>query len=163
MGSVRYNEGMTQATPYPAPDFSLNDAHGKTHTLADYRGQWVVLYFYPKDDTPGCTIEACGFRDANDALLAKKAQVIGVSRDLADSHSEFASKYSLNFTLLSDPDHAVMDAYGSWGKKMFGQEGVQRKSFIINPDGQVVKVYGRVIPTGHATQVLADLEKLQAA
>ena len=154
---------MTQQTPYSAPDFTLNDARGAAHSLADYRGQWVVLYFYPKDDTPGCTIEACGFRDANDDLLAKHAAVIGVSRDLGDSHIKFVSKYALNFTLLSDPDHAVMDAYGSWGKKMFGQEGVQRKTFIINPEGQVVKVYGRVIPTGHATQVLADLEKLQHA
>lgn len=158
---MRYNKDMKQATPYPAPEFSLQDANGDTHELTDYRGRWVVLYFYPKDDTPGCTIEACEFRDASEALLAREASVIGISRDDASSHSAFQDKYSLGFTLLSDPDHSVMDAYGSWGKKMFGQEGVQRKTFIINPKGEVVKVYGRVIPTGHASQVLAELKTLQ--
>lgn len=154
---------MKQSTPYPAADFSLQDAKGNVHSLGMYRGQWLILYFYPKDDTPGCTIEACGFRDANESLLAKQAVVLGVSRDATSSHDAFASKYSLPFTLLSDPDYTTIAAYGAWGQKMFGQEGIQRKTFIINPDGQVVKVYGRVIPTGHATQVLADLAKLQAA
>ena len=152
---------MSHITPYPAPDFSLKDETGATRSLADYHGQWLVLYFYPKDDTPGCTIEACGFRDANESILAKKAAVIGVSRDAPKSHNAFVSKYSLPFTLLSGPTCSMINEYGAWGKKMFGQEGVQRKTVIINPDGQVVKVYGRVIPTGHATQVLADLDKLQ--
>lgn len=152
---------MTQQVPYPAPEFSLQDSSGNTHTLASYKGKWLILYFYPKDDTPGCTLEACSFRDSNELLLAKKAIVVGISRDNAKSHGAFASSYSLPFTLLSDTDHAMMDAYGAWGKKMFGKEGVLRKTFIINPEGQVVKVYGRVIPTGHARQVLADLEALQ--
>ena len=154
---------MKVSTPYPAPDFSLQDEKGETRTLADYKGKWLVLYFYPKDDTPGCTIEACGFRDANDTLLAKRAVVVGVSRDVAASHDAFVAKYTLPFTLLSDPEQNTIIAYGAWGKKMFGQEGILRKTFIINPEGQVVKAYGRVIPTGHASQVLADLDTLQQA
>ncbi|HRC27946.1 MAG TPA: peroxiredoxin [Candidatus Saccharimonas sp.] len=153
---------MNNTTPYKAPSFSLTDMDGKVHSLKEYNGSWVVLYFYPKDDTPGCTVEACGFRDIQDTLLAKRVVVLGVSRDDGASHRNFYIKHSLDFTLLSDPDHKVMDAYGVWGKKMFGQEGVLRKTFVINPAGQVVKVYGRVTPVGHAGQILADLEKLQA-
>lgn len=148
-------------TPYPAPDFSLKDPEGKVHSLADYRGMWLVLYFYPKDDTPGCTVEACSMRDARDELTELGAEVVGVSRDEADSHEKFKSKYNLNFTLLSDPDHKVMDAYGAWGKGQFGKEGVLRKTFIINPEGQVVKVYGRVTPEGHGEQIVTDLKSLQ--
>lgn len=148
-------------TPYPAPSFRLQDTEGNIHTLDQYRGKWVVLYFYPKDDTPGCTTEACSFRDAHEALLGKQAVVLGVSRDNAGSHEKFTKKYSLSFPLLSDPDHTTMDAYGAWGKKMFGQEGVLRKTFIIDPEGQVVKVYGRVTPIGHAEQVLQTLTDLQ--
>ena len=147
--------------PYDAPDFSLLDASGTAHALSDYRGKWVVLYFYPKDDTPGCTTEACSLRDARDDITALGAEVVGVSRDGADSHDKFKAKYNLNFTLLSDPDHAVMDLYGAWGKKQFGVEGVLRKTFIINPDGQVVKVYGRVTPLGHGNQVVESLKELQ--
>ncbi len=150
-------------TPYPASDFSLKDELGNVHSLVDYRGKWVVLYFYPKDQTPGCTIEACSLRDARDEITALGAEVIGVSRDDADSHDKFKSKYNLNFILLSDPDHKVMDAYGAWGKKQFGVEGVLRKTFIINPDGQVVKVYGRVTPVGHGGQIIKDLQNLQTA
>lgn len=134
-----------------------------THRLADYRGKWLVLYFYPKDDTPGCTVEACALRDARDELMVLGAAVVGVSRDDAASHDKFKAKYNLNFTLLTDPDHAMMDAYGAWGKKQFGQEGVLRKTFIIDPTGQVVKVYGRVTPLGHGDQVVAELKRLQAA
>ena len=152
---------MTTTTPYPAPTFSLKDTEGNTHTLDQYRGKWVVLYFYPKDDTPGCTTEACSFRDSHELLLAKEAVVLGVSRDDAASHEKFMNKYSLPFPLLSDPDHAVMDAYGAWGKKMFGKEGVLRKTFIINPEGDVVKIYGRVTPIGHAQHVLQTLADLQ--
>ena len=137
-------------------------ADGTTRTLADYRGKWVVLYFYPKDDTPGCTVEACSLRDARDDIAALGAEVIGVSRDDAASHEMFKAKHTLNFTLLSDPDHVMMDAYGAWGKKQFGLEGVLRKTFIISPDGQVVKVYGRVTPLGHGNQVVDELQKLQA-
>lgn len=148
-------------TPYKAPEFTLNGADGNAHSLQDYQGKWVVLYFYPKDDTPGCTAEACGFRDSYEALAGKDAVVIGISRDAHDSHSQFANKYNLNFLLLSDPDHAVMDTYGAWGNKMFGNMGVLRKTFLINPLGDVVKVYGRVTPVGHAHQVLQDLTQLQ--
>lgn len=148
--------------PYPAPDFTALDTDGNIHSLSDYRGKWLVLYFYPKDDTPGCTTEACSLRDARDEIAALGAEVVGVSRDDASSHDKFKAKYTLNFTLLSDPDHVLMDAYGAWGKKMFGQEGVLRKTFIINPEGTVVKVYGRVTPLGHGEQILAELKEQQA-
>ncbi len=154
---------MMIATPYPAPDFSASATDDTVKTLADYRGKWLVLYFYPKDDTPGCTIEACALRDARDDIAALGAEVVGVSRDDAASHEKFKAKHNLNFTLLTDPDHVMMDAYGAWGKKQFGIEGVLRKTFIINPDGQVVKVYGRVTPLGHGEQVVSELKRLQAA
>ncbi|HEU0266029.1 MAG TPA: peroxiredoxin, partial [Candidatus Saccharimonadaceae bacterium] len=107
--------------PYQAPNFTLKDAEGGEHSLADYRGKWLVLYFYPKDDTPGCTTEACSMRDARDDITALSAEVVGISKDEAASHDKFKTKYNLNFTLLSDPSHATIDAYGAWGKKMFGQ------------------------------------------
>jgi peroxiredoxin Q/BCP len=153
---------MTTFSPYPAPDFTATAVDGTEHSLADYRGKWLVLYFYPKDDTPGCTIEACSLRDARDDIVALGAEVVGVSRDDASSHEKFKAKHTLNFTLLSDPDHIMMDAYGAWGKKQFGMEGVLRKTFIISPDGQIVKVYGRVTPVGHGSQVVDELQKLQA-
>lgn len=127
-----------------APDFSLKSSEGGQMSLADFKGKWLVLYFYPKDETPGCTTEACSLRDARDDIVSLGAEVVGISRDDASSHEKFKAKHTLNFSLLSDPDHAVMDAYGAWGKKMFGKEGVLRKTFIINPIGEVVKVYGRV-------------------
>lgn len=148
--------------PYNAPNFSLVDDQGGQRSLADYRGQWLVLYFYPKDDTPGCTTEACSMRDAMDEFARRGIAVVGVSADDVASHAKFKAKYHLNFTLLSDPDHATIEAYGAWGKKMFGNEGIQRKTFVIDPDGRVVKVYGRVTPLGHAEQVLAEVEKLGA-
>lgn len=150
-------------TPYPAPDFNLKDSHGVTHQLADYAGKWVVLYFYPKDDTPGCTTEACSLRDARDDIAALGAEIIGVSKDDASSHDKFKEKYTLNFTLLSDPDMTAITAYDAWGKKMFGKEGILRKTFIINPEGQVVKAYGRVTPLGHGEQVIAELTSLRSA
>ncbi len=152
---------MTVATPYPAPDFALKDTEGKVHRLADWRGRWLVLYFYPKDDTPGCTIEACAMRDARDELTELGADVVGVSRDEAASHDTFKAKYNLNFTLLSDPEKEAMEAYGAWGKNRFGKEGVLRKTFIISPEGRVVKAYGRVTPLGHGDQVVAELRRLQ--
>lgn len=151
---------MKQA-PYKAPDFSLTDSDGKVHSLADYAGKWLVLYFYPKDDTPGCTTEACSLRDARDDIAALGAEVVGVSMDDASAHEKFKAKHSLNFTLLSDPDRKVIDAYGAWGKKMFGNEGILRRTFIIDPSGTVVKVYGRVTPLGHGDQVVRDLKTLQ--
>lgn len=147
--------------PYPAPDFTLPDLEGKMHSLKDYTGTWVILYFYPKDDTPGCTAEACSLRDARDTLAEMGAEIIGVSKDDANSHEKFKAKYSLNFTLLTDAEHKVIERYGAWGKKMFGKEGILRKTFIIDPKGQVVKVYGRVTPMGHGEQVIADLKTLQ--
>jgi len=151
---------MTE-TPYKAPDFTLSDETGAKHSLADYMGKWVVLYFYPKDDTPGCTIEACAMRDARDDLTALGAEVIGISKDDASAHEKFKAKHSLNFTLLTDEKAEVIKAYGAWGKKIYGHEGILRKTFIINPSGSVVKVYGRVTPMGHGKQVVEDLQKLQ--
>ncbi len=148
--------------PYPAPPFMLKDSTGAQHSLADYHGKWVVLYFYPKDDTPGCTTEACSLRDARDTLAEMGAEIIGISKDDPSSHEKFKEKYSLNFTLLTDANAKVITAYGAWGKKMFGKEGILRKTFIINPEGQVVKVYGRVTPLGHGDGVVADLKALQA-
>lgn len=145
--------------PYPAPDFSLPDEVGKIRSLKDYKGTWLVLYFYPKDDTPGCTAEACSLRDARDDITALGAEVIGVSMDDATSHEKFKAKHMLNFTLLSDPDKKAIEAYGAWGKKMFGKEGILRRTFIIDPNGTVVKVYGRVTPLGHGEQVVGFLKE----
>ena len=144
-----------------APNFSLTDQDGYHKSLNDFVGKWVILYFYPKDDTPGCTVEACSLRDANDELIAAGAQVVGISKDDTDSHQKFKAKHNLNFTLLSDPSGTTIRAYGSWGKKMFGKEGILRKTFIINPEGEIVKTYGRVTPLGHGEQVLKDLINLQ--
>ncbi|MDO4780939.1 MAG: peroxiredoxin [Candidatus Saccharibacteria bacterium] len=146
-----------QATPYPAPDFSLDDV-----SLKDFRGRWVVLYFYPKDDTPGCTVEACSLRDARDDLAALGAEVIGISMDPPEAHEKFKAKHKLQFHLLSDPEKVVITAYGAWGPKMFGREGILRRTFLIDPDGVVQKVYGRVTPLGHGEQVAAELRRLQS-
>lgn len=148
--------------PYQAPEFTLPGSDGANHSLSDFRGKWVILYFYPADDTPGCTTEACSFRDSRDTLAEMGAEVVGISRDEASSHEKFKAKYSLNFLLLTDKNAEVMHAYGSWGKKMFGVEGVLRKTFIINPEGVVVKVYGRVTPMGHGEKVIEDLKLLQS-
>jgi peroxiredoxin Q/BCP len=147
--------------PYKAPDFTLPDISGKTHTLKDYAHKWIVLYFYPKDDTPGCTTEACSLRDARDTLAEMGAEIIGISKDDANSHEKFKARYSLNFTLLTDAEGKVIEEYGAWGKKMYGREGILRKTFIIDPSGQVVKVYGRVTPMGHGEQVIDELKRLQ--
>ncbi|MFZ2560246.1 MAG: peroxiredoxin [Candidatus Nanoperiomorbaceae bacterium] len=153
---------MMQPVPYKAPAFTLKDATGVSHDLKDYVGKWVVLYFYPKDDTPGCTTEACSMRDVRDDLTDLGAVVLGVSRDEAASHEKFKTKYNLNFDLLIDANLKVMKLYGAWGKKQFGREGILRKTFIIDPNGLVQKIYGRVTPLGHGAQVVAELKKLQA-
>jgi len=150
-----------QPVPYMAPDFTLQDEVGESHSLADYKGKWLVLYFYPKDDTPGCTTEACSLRDAATDISELGAEIIGISADDATSHSKFIAKHHLNFMLLSDPAKTVIEAYGAWGKKMFGKEGILRKTFIINPHGEVVKVYGRVTPLGHGEQVTTELKRLK--
>lgn len=147
--------------PYDAPDFTLPDIEGNTRTLGEYKGKWIILYFYPKDDTPGCTTEACSLRDARDTLAEMGAEIIGISKDDANSHEKFKAKYSLNFTLLTDAEGKTIEAYGAWGKKMYGREGILRKTFIIDPSGQVVKVYGRVTPMGHGKQVIDELKRLQ--
>jgi len=143
-----------------APDFKLKDQDGNIKTLTDFNGKWLVLYFYPKDDTPGCTVEACSLRDANDELIELGARVVGISKDDQNSHLKFKAKHKLNFTLLSDPEAQAIYAYGAWGKKMFGREGILRKTFIIDPQGNIVKTYGRVTPLEHGQQVLNDLKNL---
>lgn len=149
--------------PYPAPDFTLPGQDGGTVSLKDFAGKWIVLYFYPKDDTPGCTVEACSLRDARDDIAELGAEIVGISKDDPSSHEKFKAKHSLNFTLLSDPEGEVIEAYGAWGPKMFGKEGILRKTFLIDPNGIVRKVYGRVTPLGHGEQVIAELKRLQAA
>ncbi|MGD8496168.1 MAG: thioredoxin-dependent thiol peroxidase [Gemmatimonadales bacterium] len=144
-----------------APEFALPSDAGETVRLADLRGRRVVLYFYPKDDTSGCTKEACSFRDARPAYEDRDVVVLGVSPDGVASHEKFRDKYDLNFPLLADTDHAVAEAYGAWGKKkMYGREyeGVLRSTFVIGPDGRLEKIYRKVKPAEHAEQILADLE-----
>ena len=149
-----------------APDFSLPDQDGTIRNLSDYRGKWVVLYFYPKDDTPGCTTEACNFRDQRDEIEASTgAVVVGVSKDTVESHKKFALKHRLNFTLLSDTDHKVIEAYGSWKERKFmGKEfmGTMRNTFVIDPDGNIAKEYKGVDPRSHADQIMEDLSQLQS-
>lgn len=145
----------------PAPDFTLTSDGGQEVSLADYRGQKVVLYFYPKDDTPGCTAEACAFRDDHSDIVAAGAAVLGVSPDTIKSHDRFKAKYNLPFALLSDPDHRVADMYGAWGeKKMFGKayEGILRSTFIVDEEGKIVKVFPKVTPKDHSREVLAALQ-----
>jgi peroxiredoxin Q/BCP len=151
----------------PAPDFSLSDQHDVRHSLGDYAGKWLVLYFYPKDDTPGCTTEACNFRDARDVIAQLgNAEVVGVSKDSVSSHKKFLDKYHLNFTLLSDPEHTVIEAYDSWKPKRFmGHDyiGTQRNTFIIGPEGKIAKEYIGVDPQTHVIQIINDLKALQHA
>lgn len=144
-----------------APDFNLIDQDGNSKNLKDFRDKWLVLYFYPKDDTPGCTVQACSLRDANDDLTSLGANVVGISKDDQGSHTKFKAKHKLNFTLLSDPDATTINAYGAWGKKMFGNEGILRKTFIVDPEGKIRKIYGRATPLGHGEKVIADLKVLQ--
>ncbi len=149
------------SVPYKAPDFTLPDQSKQNVSLADFDGKWIVLYFYPKDDTPGCTTEACSLRDARDDLANLGAEVVGISKDDATSHEKFKAKHSLNFTLLTDADGKVIESYGAWGPKMFGKPGILRKTFLIDPSGMVRKVYGRVTPLGHGEQVVNELKKFQ--
>ena len=146
-----------------APDFTLPSAEGGLVSLKDLRGKPVVLYFYPKDDTPGCTREACAFRDTEAALKKKGAVVLGVSGDSTLSHEKFKGKYKLNFPLLSDADRAVAEKYGAWGEKvLYGKKfiGMIRSTFVIDREGVVRKVFPRVKVDGHADQVLKALGEL---
>jgi peroxiredoxin Q/BCP len=145
-----------------APAFTLESAKGKV-SLADFHGKYLVLYFYPKDLTPGCTLEAIGFRDARAALKKRNAEVVGVSRDTIALHEKFATKCELPFPLLSDPDGKVIRAYGAWGEKnMYGKktEGILRSTVIIGPDGKVAKVFPKVKAAGHAEEIIAALDEL---
>ncbi len=144
-----------------APDFTLQDDEGRMHTLSDYRGKPVVLYFYPKDNTSGCTKEACGFRDDYSAYQDVGVTILGVSPDSSKSHANFRAKYELPFTLLADPDREVMKMYGAWGlKKLYGREyeGVMRTTFLIGEDGNILKVFEKVKPANHSAEILAVLE-----
>jgi len=144
----------------PAPDFDLLDDVSTHHKLSDYAGKNVVLYFYPKDDTPGCTTEACNFRDDYSAYEKADVVVLGVSPDSVKSHAKFKAKFQLQFPLLADDDHKVCDLYGVWGlKKKMGREyeGVFRTTFLIDPDGTIKKVYEDVRPAEHSKEILADL------
>ncbi len=144
-----------------APGFNLHDQAGISHSLSDYAGKWVVLYFYPKDMTPGCTVEACNFRDNVNRLTNHGAVVLGVSADSVQRHAKFVEKHSLNFPLLADEDHAVCTAYGVWKRKKFmGREyvGIARTTVIITPAGEIAKRYDDVKVAGHVDEVLKDLE-----
>ncbi len=151
------------ATPevgQPAPDFKMQDQNGEWRSLADYRGKWVALYFYPKDDTPGCTTQACAFRDNIFAFRKIDAEIVGISLDDVESHQEFAEKYSLPFTLLSDKDGETAKQYGVL--KNYGvMKLASRQSFLIDPDGQIVRHYEKVDPEANSTQMLADIESLR--
>src|SRR6185503_8199309 len=143
-----------------APQFSLPDQNGKLHKLADYKGQWVLIYFYPKDDTTGCTKEACAIRDSFPKFGKIKAEVLGMSADSVESHAKFSKKYKLPFTLLSDPSKKMIEEYGAWGEKKFmgrAYLGIIRMSYLIDPKGKVAKIYPKVKPAEHAAEVLADL------
>ena len=145
-----------------APDFSLMDQKGETRTLSSYRNRWVVLYFYPKDDTPGCTTEACQFRDDYAAVQRLGADILGVSIDNRASHAAFSKKFSLPFPLLADTDGRVAKQYGAlWG--VWPLKFARRHTFIVNPQGNIAKVYREVDPKTHSREVIADLKALQAA
>lgn len=148
-----------------APNFSLPDQNGTTHTLQQYKGRWVVVYFYPKDATPGCTKEACNFRDGREFLEASGAIVLGISKDSVASHKKFADAHKLNFTLLSDTSTETIQAFGAWGQKKFmGREyaGIKRNTYLIDPSGKIVKTYEGVNPLTHVSEVLKDLQAFSA-
>jgi peroxiredoxin Q/BCP len=149
-----------------APPIALPDETGTVHDLARQRGRWTVLYFYPKDDTPGCTVEACEFRDETSAITARDADVWGVSPQGAASKRHFRQKFGLSFPLLSDEDHAAAEAYGSWVEKHnYGKTymGTARTTFIIDPTGRIARVWPKVKPEGHAADVVAALDELRAS
>ena len=144
----------------PAPEFSLNDDEGRTRVLSEFKGTKVVLYFYPKDDTPGCTTEACNFRDDYGAYVDAGITILGISPDSVKSHQKFREKYTLPFSLLADEDHKVAEAFGVWGKKKFmGKEymGVLRTTFIVDEKGRIAHVFEDVKPADHSKEILAQL------
>jgi thioredoxin-dependent peroxiredoxin len=150
----------------PAPDFELRSDTDETVRLSDFRGRPVVLYFYPKDDTPGCTTEACEFRDAYDVYRERGVEILGVSPDDVRSHEKFKTKYELPFTLLADPDHEVAEAYGVWGERSFAGKkymGINRSTFVIDEDGNIARAMLGIKPAGHAAQVLEELQTARTA
>ena len=149
-----------------APDFTLRGQDGEEVSLSGLKGETIVLYFYPRADTPGCTTQACGVRDRSAEYKAADARVIGVSPDEPEALKKFSGKYDLGFTLLGDPDHAVADAYGAWGEKsMYGKKymGMLRSTFIVDPKGKIAKVFPKVSPKTHDDLVLKALRELAAA
>jgi peroxiredoxin Q/BCP len=149
-----------------APEIALPDETGTTHRLADQRGRWTIVYFYPKDDTSGCTIEACEFRDANTTINERGADVWGISPQDAQSKRSFREKFDLPFVLLADVDHAVAETYGVWvEKENYGKKymGVARTTFLVDPEGRIARTWTKVKPEGHAAAVLAALDEAQAA
>jgi thioredoxin-dependent peroxiredoxin len=150
----------------PAPEIALPDETGTVHRLSDRRGEWTVVYFYPKDDTPGCTTEACGFRDANATITERGAVVWGISPQGAASKRAFREKFDLPFTLLADESHEVAEAWGTWVEKQnYGKTywGTARSTFLVGPDGRIAKAWPKVKPEGHADEVLAALDEARAA
>jgi peroxiredoxin Q/BCP len=146
-----------------APEFELDGSDRKKHSLSEFRGSYLVLYFYPKDDTPGCTTEACGFRDVIEEIRKAGAEVVGISKDGLDSHGKFRDKYKLNFLLLSDPESRVIRAYDSYGERGIFGMGTLRKTFIIDKKGRIVKIYDKVKPQGHNQEVLSFLRSAKAS
>ncbi len=134
-----------------APDFTLPDQDGKLHSLSEYKGKWLVVYFYPKDDTPGCTKEACAFRDNIEEFRKRGVTIVGISKDSVESHKKFADKFHLPFPILADPEHKTIESYGAWGK------GTLRNTYLVSPDGEIVKTYEKVDPSLHVTQILKDI------
>lgn len=166
---MRYFLVLEKAYTYPPmlkagdkiPSFSLANQDGKLFTNEDFKGKWLVVYFYPKDDTPGCTKEACSFRDNFSILKKEGVEIIGISKDTVRSHKKFAQKYELPFTLLADPELGIIKGFGVWAKKKFwGREydGILRTTFLIDPEGVIKKVYEDVNPDDHALQILNDLK-----
>jgi peroxiredoxin Q/BCP len=148
-----------------APEIALPDETGAVHRLAEQRGRWTIVYFYPKDDTPGCTVEACEFRDANEEIHERGADVWGISPQGAGSKRAFREKFGLPFLLLADLDHGVAEGYGSWVEKQnYGKSymGVARRTFLVDPDGKVARTWPKVKPEGHAAEVIAALEEAKA-
>jgi peroxiredoxin Q/BCP len=146
-----------------APEFTLQDQNGDSHTLSDYKGQWVLVYFYPRDNTPGCTIEACGIRDHYPEFEKLDVKVFGISTDTVKKHANFVKKYDLPFTLLADVDQEVVELFGVWGlKKFMGLKfmGTHRMSFLIDAKGKVAKVYEKVKVKVHAEEVMADVKAM---
>jgi thioredoxin-dependent peroxiredoxin len=149
-----------------APDFTLQDQNGQTHSLDEFAGKWLVLYFYLKDETTGCTTQACSFRDAREVIAnLGDVEVVGVSLDSVESHKTFADEHGLDFTLLSDPDHQVIEAYGAWKPdetKGPGYIPTQRNTYIIDPQGEIVKTYEGVDPNTNAAEILKDLQEFKS-